>query len=146
MKPVKFLYTDGRDVVVTQSILKTKKGQYRLKGVTDFGLAILRPQRLPGLLFTLIGLTFAFNWYFQFIPTRFFDFFSIPSSFATSNLQLLIGISLICIGLAYMLLMKRRYVVRIETAEGKKNAVISRSKEYIDQILNAIRKAKPTRI
>ncbi len=145
MKPGKFLYTDGRDVVVTDSTLKTKKAQYRLQGIIDFGLTVLRPQILPGLVLTLIGLTLVSNWYFHFIPTTFFDFFSIPASFSTSNLQLILGICIACVGLAYMLLTKRRYVVRIETAEGKKHAVVSQSKEYIDQILNAIRKAKPTR-
>ena len=128
MKPAKFLYTDGRDVVVTESTFKTKKAQYSLKGIIDFGVAVLRPQLLPGLVMTLIGLTLAANWYYHFIPRGFFDFFSIPSSLATSNLQLILGICITCIGLAYMLLTKRRYVVRIETAEGQKNVVVSMSK------------------
>lgn len=142
MEHKKFLYTDGRDVVVTQSTFQTKKTLYSLKGITDFGLEVLRPKRLPGFIVLLVGLLIAANGYFYFIPLSFFEFFRIPIRYATSNFQILIGGGIACIGIALMLLLQKRYAVRIETAEGKKDAVVSRSKEYVYQILSAIRKAK----
>lgn len=142
MEHKKFLYTDGRDVVVTQSTFQTKKTLYSLKGITDFGLEVLRPKRLPGFIVLLVGLLIAANGYFYFIPLSFFEFFRIPIRHATSNIQILIGGGIACIGIALMLLLQKRYAVRIETAEGKKDAVVSRSKEYVYQILSAIRKAK----
>ena len=142
MENKKFLYTDGRDVVVTQSTFQTRKALYSLKGITDFGLAVLKPKRIPGLILFLVGVTIAANGYFYFIPTSFFDFFKIPLEYATSNIQILVGAGIACIGIALMLLLPQRYALRIETAEGKKNAVISKSREYVDQIQTAIRKAK----
>src|SRR6478609_11801399 len=142
MEHKKFLYTDGRDVVVTQSTFQTKKALYSLKGITDFGLAVLKPKRLPGLILFLVGLALVANAYFYFIPFSVFEFFSVPREYATSNIQILIGAGIACVGIALMLLLPKRYALRIETAEGKKNVVISKSKEYVDQIQAAIRKAK----
>ncbi|HOX81902.1 MAG TPA: DUF6232 family protein [Chryseolinea sp.] len=142
MEHKKFLYTDGRDVVVTQSTFQTKKALYSLKGITDFGLTVLKPNRLPGFIVLLIGVTIVANGLFYFIPTSFFEFLKIPTQYATSNIQILVGAAIVCIGIALMLLLHKRYALRIETAEGMKNAVISKSKEYVDQIQNAIRKAK----
>jgi hypothetical protein len=143
MEQKKFLYTDGRDVVVTQSTFQTKKALYSLKGITDFGLAVLKPKRVPGLILFLVGITLAANaYYYYFIPFSFFTFFGIPLEYATSNIQILVGAGIACIGIALMLLLPKRYALRIETAEGKKNVVISKSKEYVDQIQTALRKAK----
>lgn len=142
MEHKKFLYTDGRDVVVTQSTFQTKKALYSLKGITDFGLSVLKPKRLPGFALMLVGLAIAANGYFYFIPFSFFEFLKIPIQYATSNIQIIVGAVVACIGIALMVLIPKRYALRIETAEGKKNAVVSRSKEYVYQILSAIRKAK----
>jgi hypothetical protein len=144
MEHKNFLYTDGRDVVVTQSTFQTKKALYSVKGITDFGLAVLKPKRLPGLILFLVGLTISLNGYFYFIPLSFFEFFRIPLQYAASNIQILVGATIGSIGMALMVLLPKRYALRIETAEGKKNAVISKSKEYVDQIQMAIRKAKST--
>ena len=149
MKEVKegnFLYTDGRDVVVTQSTLKTKRGVYLLKGITDLSLAVLRPQRLPGLIVTLIGLILFANGFWYFIPASFFDSLAIPARFTTANTQVFVGSIIMVLGISLMLLIPRRYAVRIETAEGEKDAVISKRREYVKQIFNAVRKARSTRI
>jgi hypothetical protein len=142
MKQTKFLYTDGRDVVVTQSVLQTKKALYRLKGITAFGLEILKPSRLPGLLLLLIGITLAVNGFYPFIPESFFEWLSLPTAFTKPIIQISIGVFILSIGIVLILLTRNRYAVRIETAEGDKDVVISRKKEYVNQILNAIQKAK----
>lgn len=145
MKEANFLYTDGRDVVVTHSTLKTRRGLYRLKGITDMSLAVLRPQRLPGLLMTLIGLTLIANGFLYFIPGSFYDLFSIPARFITSDFQFLMGAIITGLGITYMLVTRKRYAIRIETAEGEKDAVVSKRREYVNQIFNAVRKAKSTK-
>jgi hypothetical protein len=143
MEQKKFLYSDGRDVVVTHATLQTKKTSYQLKGVTDFGMAILKPQLLPGLLITLIGLTLIANGIWWFIPTSVFEFLSIPNEFATSSsIHFLIGTIITSIGITYLLLTRKRYALRIETAEGDKDVVVSKRKEYVDMILSAMKKAK----
>ncbi|MBL7875605.1 MAG: hypothetical protein JNL53_08070 [Cyclobacteriaceae bacterium] len=137
MRPLKFLYTDGRDVVVTDYMLKTKKAQYHLKGVTNFGLAIIKPKILPGLILTLIGVAFLADAYFHLTPH--YNLLNMKPS-----TEFLVGIVVVLTGLVLMLITKRKYALRIETAEGYKHVVISRSKEYIDQVVTALRKAKMT--
>ena len=146
MKDANFLYTDGRDVVVTQSTLKTKKGVYLLKGITDLSLAVLKPLRLPGLLLAIIGLTLLANGFWYFIPPTFWDALAIPARFTTSNIQIFTGAIIAILGICYMALIPRRYAVRIETAEGEKDAVVSNRREYVKQIFNAVRKARSTKI
>ena len=41
----------------------------------------------------------------------------------------------------FVLLVRERYAVRIATAEGEKNAVVSEKKEYITQIVDALNEA-----
>jgi len=45
------------------------------------------------------------------------------------------------LGLIVMVIVRERYAVRIATAEGEKNAVVSNKKEYIAQIVNALNEA-----
>ena len=139
MKNTKFLYTDGKDVVVTQLVLQTKNIEYRLKGITDFGMSIIKPQRLPGLLAVVAGVSLVLNAFNIFIANEFIQSFLIA---LTEAGKVLIGGCLILAGLGYILFVGKRYAVRIETAEGDKHVVISKSREYVDQILNAIRRAK----
>lgn len=146
MKEANFLYTDGRDVVVTQSTLKTKKGVYLLKGITDLSLAVLKPLRLPGLILALIGLTLLTNGFWYFIPASFWDTLAIPARYTTANIQIFAGAIITVLGICYMVLIPKRYAVRIETAEGEKDAVVSNRREYVKQIFNAIRKARSTKI
>ena len=136
VKNSKFLYTDGKDVVVTQSILQTGNGEYRLKGITNFSLDVLKPQRLLGFLLTMVGIIMTSNLYVDFfIPVSFFDS-------VTRDIKLLIGVVITLTGVGLMSLMRKRYALRIETAEGDKHVVVSKSKQYIDQIISAIRRAK----
>ncbi|MBK7652406.1 MAG: hypothetical protein IPJ20_19135 [Flammeovirgaceae bacterium] len=139
MKPLKFLYTDGRDVVVTDYMLETKKSRYHLKGVTNFGLAVIKPRLLPGLTLISIGLALIADVYFNITPYNNLLNLSPTTEF-------FIGIGAALVGFIFMIIPRKRYALRIETAEGYKHVVISKSKEYIDQVLNALRRAKMTGI
>lgn len=58
------------------------------------------------------------------------------------ELELIIGIASFLIGMVYLILSRKKYALCIETAEGNKNVVISKKKEYIDQVIEALQKAK----
>ena len=49
--------------------------------------------------------------------------------------------ALALIGIIVLAIVRERYAVRIATAEGEKNAVVSDKKEYISQIVNALNEA-----
>lgn len=136
----KVIYTDGRDVTVTESTLKVRNNAYRIKGITKFSLWTIRPERWPGIFVILLGLAaLLFGWL-----GRTPEDVSLTTSNGTINgniLALWVGIGLFAIGVIVLALGHERYAVRISTAEGDKNALVSRKREYVAQIVEALNKA-----
>jgi hypothetical protein len=140
MTPDKLIYTDGHDVTVTESTFKVKNASYRLNGITKLCLWTIQPDRWPAVLLVLIGLAGVACGYMNLIPA--------DINLATDNgyisgnmLALYIGGGLALLGIIVLGLSKERYAVRIGTAEGEKNAVVSRKREYIAQIVDALHSA-----
>lgn len=140
MEPDKVLYTDGRDVTVTDSTLKVKNTSYQLSGITKLSFWTIRPDRWPGVLLLLLGITAAVLGYLNMIPTD-ANVQADDETIGANTLAVWIGIALALIGLLMLLLARERYAVRIGTAEGEKNAVVSRKREYIAQIVDAVHRA-----
>jgi hypothetical protein len=140
MKQDKVLYTDGRDVVVTDSTLKVKNTSYRLNGITKLCFWTIRPHRWPAVFILLIGLVFAVLGYLNILPAD-INMNNEDGYLSANTLALWVGAALIFIGILALMLSKERYAVRIGTAEGEKNAVVSSKREYISQIVDAIHSA-----
>jgi hypothetical protein len=58
-----------------------------------------------------------------------------------STIALVIGALIAFIGVLLLGLIRPRYAVRIATAEGEKDVVVSSKKEYIQQIVDALNSA-----
>lgn len=142
MKPDKdkILYSDGRNVVVTDSALKIKNTSYRLNGITNLCMWTIRPHRWPGVLLITLGLLVAASGYLNLLPSE-MNFNTEDGYLGANMLAMYIGAGLILIGLPALAFTKERYAVRIATAEGEKNAVVSSRREYIAQIVDAIHSA-----
>ena len=133
----KVIYTDGRDVVVTDSTLQVKNNSYKLSGITKLSFWTIRPDRWPAVVLLLLGVISAVIGYL-----RVFSEQSISDGGMSANtLALYIGVGLVILGLLALVISKERYAVRIGTAEGEKNAVVSSKREYIAQIVDAIHSA-----
>jgi hypothetical protein len=66
----------------------------------------------------------------------------IQDQYVTANeVAMWAGGGVALIGLLVVAIVRERYAVRIATAEGEKNAVVSDKKEYISQIVNALNEA-----
>lgn len=142
MIPDKVLYTDGRDVTVTESTFQVKNRAYELRGITKFGLLIRRPDRLPGILLLLGGIILAACGFLGLIPYDLMDNNNVNAGATDPNkLALWIGAALVLLGIVVMAIVRERYSVRIATAEGEKDAIVSTRKEYISQIVNALNRA-----
>jgi hypothetical protein len=142
MIPDKVLYTDGRDVTVTESKLQVRNMQYELRGITKFGLFIRRPDRLPSFLLVIAGLLVAACGWLTLISPSFIGDMPFGNMYVTANtLALWVGGTLVLLGIIIIAFMKERYSVRISTAEGEKDAVVSSKKEYVTQIVNALNRA-----
>jgi hypothetical protein len=136
----KVIYTDGHDVVVTDSTLKVKSTSYRLNGITNAAFWTIRPDRWPGALLMLAGIIAAACGYLGVVPSN----WSVQTNSGLMSGNMIAvwsGIGLLVIGLLTLILTKEKYAVRIGTAEGEKNAIVSRKREYITQIVDAVHAA-----
>jgi hypothetical protein len=142
MIPDKVLYTDGHDVVITESTFQVKNKSYNLNGITRHGLSTLRPDRAPGLLLFIVGVIVSLAGILKAIPPSWMNDLYINGSYVDVNtLATWVGLGLALIGILITSVVKEKYAVRIATAEGEKNAVVSKEKEYIRQIVNALSEA-----
>ena len=136
----KVIYTDGRDVTVTDSTLKVKNHAYNIQGITRFSLWTIRPDRWPGVLLMLLGVAALLCGWLGLIPADMN--MQTDRGVVTSNvLALWIGGALFLLGIVFLAMTRERYAVRIATAEGEKNAVVSNKREYVAQIVDALNKA-----
>lgn len=142
MVPDKIIYTDGHDITVTDTELQVKKKTYKLDGIIKHGLMIMKPERLPAIILMALGVIALLIGLLELIaPTTIADAY-IDGSFVSANtIAIWIGAGLLAIGVIMLAVMRERYAVRIFTAEGEKNAVVSKSREYVTQIIAALNTA-----
>lgn len=135
----KVLYTDGHDVTITDTMLRVRNMSYRLIGITKHGLHIVRPHRLPGFLLVVVGVLLLVSGILNLMPKNFIpsvDMFGM--SFSGNAILLGAGAGIVLVGVLIVGLLRERYAVRIATAEGEKDVVVSKQKEYVTQIINAL--------
>jgi hypothetical protein len=136
------LYTDGHEVTVTECSFKVKKISYHLKGITRHSFQIIHPDRLPALFVGLAGAVLITLGAMKLIPSSTFRDLDVTGLTITANtISLVLGVLLLVTGSVVVATMKDRYAVRIATAEGEKNVVVSPKKEYVAQIVDALNKA-----
>jgi hypothetical protein len=139
MIPDKIIYTDGRGITVTDSTFQVNKTTYRINGITKHGLMIIRPERVPGLLLLIVGFLVAMVGILNLIPSTLIPDMQMGDQLVSANtVAMWAGGAVALIGLLILAILRERYAVRIATAEGEKNAVVSDKKEYISQIVNAL--------
>lgn len=135
----KVIYTDGDQVTVTDSTFHVRRNDYRLDGIIRHGLYVMRPSRLPAIVLVLIGLVLMVLGFANWIPADFMRTFYIGDMAVGANtLAMAVGGVIALIGVIAIGLLRDRYAVRISTAEGEKNVVVSSRKEYITQIVDAL--------
>lgn len=142
MMQEKTLFTDGHEVTVTDSFFRVKKSFYELKGIKKHGVFIIHPDRLPAFLVILTGGMMITLGALRLIPGNLMshvELFSIQLN--PSSLVLSLGGVVFISGWLFLILMRDRYAIRIATAEGERNVVVSRKREYINQILDALNHA-----
>ena len=136
------LYTDGRHVTITDTIFQVNNMDYRLKGITKHGLHIIKPFRLPAVILLVLGVFLLVGSLLGMLPKDLLSPMNIFGVTISGNAMILgIGAAIILVSILVIGLLRERYAVRIATAEGEKDVVVSRQKEYISQILNALNRA-----
>jgi uncharacterized membrane protein len=140
MIPEKIIYTDGHDVTVTESEFKVKNHNYNLNGIIKHWLQVIRPYRLPWLVLLGIGAAILIAGLLHLFPIT-LNFYVGDKYIVFNNLMIWVGAVLGIISIIVLIVSRDRYAVRIATAEGEKDAVVSNKKEYIAQIDGALNKA-----
>ena len=142
MEAEKILYTDGKEVIVTDSFIKVKKSLYPLKGITNPSLYIIQPDWVsPFIALGLGALAFTLG-ALELIPQTLMPNVRIESISLTANvLAMVLGATVVLLAFVAMGFMRERYAIRIETVEGEKNVIVSPKREYITGILEALNHA-----
>jgi hypothetical protein len=136
------LYTDGRHVTITDTEFQVNKMAYQLRGITKHGLHIIKPFRLPGFLLLLVGAFLIVGSLLGVLPRNLVspvEAFGVV--FTSNDIMIGIGAFIVLISILVIGLLRERYAVRIATAEGEKDVVVSKQREYISQIISALNKA-----
>lgn len=135
-------YTDGHDVTITDSGFKVKNTLYQLNGITRHGFSIVPPHRAFYTALMALGMIVFTCGVLNFLPpawmhpVAFFGFLVGINSLVMTSGSVLFGV-----GLLGLFRLREKYAVRIFTAEGEKDVVVSQSREYISQIVNALNRA-----
>lgn len=136
------LYTDGRQVTITDTIFQVRNMSYQLKGITKHGLHIVKPFRLPAIILLVIGAFLLVGTMLGIMPGNLISPVTILGVTLSSNAILIgAGAAIVLVSVLIIGLLRERYAVRIATAEGEKDVVVSKQKEYIAQILSALNRA-----
>jgi uncharacterized protein YjeT (DUF2065 family) len=135
-------YTDGHLVTITGNGFKVKNTVYQLNAIKRHGLSIIQPARLPSTLLMILGIVVFISGSLNFLPAAWnknVNIFGI--SLLANSVFMIAGVLVLAAGLLVMLSMKEKYAVKILTAEGEKNVVVSGSREYINKIVDALNRA-----
>lgn len=135
-------YTDGHDVTVTDAGFKVKNTLYQLSGISRHGFSIIAPHRAPYTVLLAVGVIVFACGAFNILPSTWHQQVTIFGLSVIVNAVVMTAGSVIFgVGMLLMLRLREKYAVRIYTAEGEKNVVVSPSREYISQIIDALNRA-----
>lgn len=138
----KVFYTDGHEVTVTDTTFKVNKREYKLLRITRHGLLTIKPHRAPGAFTLIIGLLILAIGAYDLLPATTVGEIRIANRWVDANdLCVVIGSLIALAGFLGIVLVKPKYAVRISTAEGESNAVVSKQQEYIRQIIDGLNRA-----
>lgn len=140
MTNTRVIYTDGRSVMITDTNFSVKKHSYKIQGIIKHYFHTISANRWPALALTLLGAGIAVAGYLFLVPPEVmlrWDRYVVDGN----PLAFYGGIALAFLGLLLLIFARKRYAVRIATAEGEKNALVSSKKEYVLQIVDALHSA-----
>jgi hypothetical protein len=141
MTTEKILYTDGHDVTVTDSEIRVRKQFYRLDGITRHGFAIIKPNLVPGILIAILGLAIAIVGFTDFVRYSGISLELFTFTLGAKAIAVLSGFIVIALGFIVMSAMREKYAVHIVTAEGERDVLISKRREYVYIVVEALNKA-----
>ena len=136
------IYTDGHGIKVTSTEFITHKANYLIAGISDVRMHLIKASKTPGILLIVLGIIGMVAGAMHLLSTV-----DIPPSYVgnilmtPNRLVFAIGAVLLLLGVLLVVLMRDKYAVKILTAEGEKEPVVSPRQDYINQIVTAVQNA-----
>lgn len=103
-------------VTITQSRYVTQSKTYAMRNISSVHIFEIVKSKIPAILMILIGIPFLFS-------------------------KILIGIIIIALGIWWFIYIKNEYSVRISTNAGEANSIVSKDRNYVQKIVNALNEA-----
>jgi hypothetical protein len=136
------IYTDGRDVKVTHNEFIAGKKSYKLEGIVNASINLIRASLVPPVFMLLLGIAVLASGLLHFYSSQRIDSLSVGYFIMTANrLAVLAGVLFLIIGIILSFKTRDKYAVHIVTAEGEKEPVISKKRDYVAQIVKALQHA-----
>ena len=141
MEDAPVIYTDGHGVRVTPEKFETGTAGYFVNGITRVRMMTIKPNRDMALFLIVLGLIAAVLGMFHVIsPVPILSTEDV--SFSPNDIAKLVGGILLVAGIIWSATAKCKYTVRITTAEGDKDALVSEKRDYVKQIVTAVIEAE----
>jgi len=137
------IYTNGRDVTITDSIFEVGNIKYRLNGITKYGFSVLKAERVPSLLLLVLSILLMVSGFLNTFPNPdgYYQNMESGGYYGANLIAIWGGGFLALISILLLVILRERYSVRISTAEGERDAIVSPRKEYISQVVEALNTA-----
>src|SRR5580765_4016590 len=131
------IYTDGHGVKVTPVHFITGDMSYLVSGIVSVRMITIKPNRDLALILMIIGLAGIALGMFHFIlpaaAVSLDDTTLTPNDFA-----IMIGGIFLVVGVIWGATARDKYTVRITTAEGDKDVIVSNKRDYVKQIVTSL--------
>ena len=133
------LYTDGHGIKVTTASFSTGKSTYRIDGILNAQIKLIKARYGPALLAMLLGFAGIITGALHLIPENNTQPVSLSGIvFTVNTIAIIIGAFLLLSGVILLAIQHDRYSVHIVTAEGEKDPIVSEKKDYVGQIVSAL--------
>lgn len=142
------IYTDGHGVRVTPSQFIVGKTEYLLRGITNIRMYTIKANLAPAVTLIIVGIASAISGFMRVFRenTQAVSIDETTKTMGTNEIAMLIGGVLFLAGVIWALVSHERYSVRLTTAEGETDALVSTKKDYVGQVINAVQHALGFRV
>ena len=125
MEQKEVTYYEGSSVRVTNARAILGAKTYAMANITSVAIGKQSANRTPGVIIALIGLIIT----------------GIIAASDGGGGGIAIGVIVLIVGIVVAVLAKNTYIVRIGSASGEADALVSTNKEYINKIVSAMNEA-----
>ncbi len=133
------IYTDGHGIRITDRNFYTTDKTYLIEGITDVRLVKKSAGKWPGILLFVLGLAGLVIGSFEYLADWELTFGNATYIVDSNTVLLISGVALILMGITLMIARKDHYAVAIRTAEGLRQPVDSKSREYVAHLVHLLR-------